>query len=265
MDAPPLARGTPLHDSATLRAVEARAAARHGDAFELMARAGQAAWRELLARWPQVQRIVVVCGPGNNGGDGYELCRYAHQSGRDARVLRIDAHRPRSELAQRACEAYRDAGGRIKAFSDGFGKAELIVDAVFGIGLSRPPDAGSAQVIDAINAAGLPVFSLDVPSGIDADAGSAPGAAVRATHTLQFIAAHPGLATGAGSGHAGSLALASLETGEDLADATPAAIRLEAADLRGWIPPRRRDAHKGDSGHVLCIGGDLGTGGAVIL
>ena len=265
MDATPHVRGTPLYDSAALRAVEARAAERHGDAFALMARAGQAAWRELLARWPQAQRIVVVCGPGNNGGDGYELCRYAHESGRDARVLRIDAHRPRSELAQRACEAYRAAGGRIKAFSDGFGKAELIVDAVFGIGLSRPPDAESAQVIDAINASGLPVFALDVPSGVDADSGSAPGTAVRATHTLQFIAAHPGLATGTAAGCAGSLAVASLDTADALADERPAAMRLDATDLPGWMPPRRRDAHKGDSGHVLCIGGDLGTGGAVML
>ena len=265
MDATPHVRGTPLYDSAALRAVEARAAERHGDAFALMARAGQAAWRELLARWPQAQRIVVVCGPGNNGGDGYELCRYAHESGRDARVLRIDAHRPRSELAQRACEAYRAAGGRIKAFSDGFGKAELIVDAVFGIGLSRPPDAESAQVIDAINASGLPVFALDVPSGVDADSGSAPGTAVRAAHTLQFIAAHPGLATGTAAGCAGSLAVASLDTADALADERPAAMRLDATDLPGWMPPRRRDAHKGDSGHVLCIGGDLGTGGAVML
>ncbi len=265
MDAPQHARGTPLYDSAALRAVEARVAERHGDAFELMARAGQAAWRELLARWPQAQRIAVVCGPGNNGGDGYELCRYAHQSGRDARVLRIDAHRPRSALAQRACEAYREVGGRIKAFSDGFGRADLVVDAVFGIGLSRPPDAESARVIDAINASGLPVFALDVPSGVDADTGSAPGAAVRAAHTLQFIAAHPGLATGAAAGRAGSLALASLETDDELAATPPAAIRLDADDLAGWIPPRRRDAHKGDSGHVLCIGGDLGTGGAVML
>ena len=265
MDAPAHTRGTPLYDSTALRAVEARAAERHGDGFELMARAGQAAWREVLATWPQAQRIVVVCGPGNNGGDGYELCRYAHQSGRDARVLRIDAHRPRSALAQRASEAYREVGGRIKAFSDGFGRAELIVDAVFGIGLSRPPDAESAAVIEAINASGLPVFALDVPSGADADTGSVPGVAVRATHTLQFIAPHAGLATGAAAGHAGSLALASLETEADLHGATPSATRLDATDLAGWIPPRLRDAHKGDSGHVLCIGGDLGTGGAVML
>ena len=100
MDASHAQRGTPLYAAAALRVLEADMAARPGDGFALMARAGQAAWRELLARWPGVQRIVVVCGPGNNGGDGYELCRHAHESGRDARVLRIDSHAPRSALAQ---------------------------------------------------------------------------------------------------------------------------------------------------------------------
>lgn len=265
MDVVATDRGTPLYDGAALRALEASQAQRLGDGFALMARAGQAAWRELLARWPEVQRIVVVCGPGNNGGDGYELCRYAHQSGRDARVLRIDAHAPRSELAKRACESYRQSGGRIKAFSDGFGRAELIVDALFGIGLAREPDADAAKVIDAINASGLPVFALDVPSGLDADRGSAPGRVVRATHTLQFLAPHVGLATGAAAARTGTLSVATLETGDALADVTPAAIRLDARDLGGWIPARARDAHKGQCGHVLCIGGDLGKGGAVML
>src|SRR5690606_14059055 len=211
MDAGSDHRGSPLYDAAALRALEADMAARLGDGFALMARAGQAAWRELLARWPDVQRIVVVCGPGNNGGDGYELCRHAHQSGRDARVLRIDAHAPRTELAQRACEAYREAGGRIKAFGDGFGRAELVVDALFGIGLAREPDADAARVIDAINASGLPVFSLDVPSGLDADRGSAPGRVVQASHTLQLLGPHRGLHTGIAARCAGTLGLDTLD------------------------------------------------------
>ena len=265
MDAVPDSRGTPLYDAAALRAVEGAMAERLGDGFALMARAGQAAWRELLARWPEVQRIVVVCGPGNNGGDGYELCRHAHESGRDARVLRIEAHAPRTELAQRACAAYRESGGRIKAFDDGFGRAQLVVDALFGIGLSREPDAAAARVIDAINASGLPVFSLDVPSGLDADRGSAPGRVVQASHTLQLLAPHAGLYTGVAPRCTGTLAVATLEADEALAQAPVAALRLDRADLRGWIAPRARDAHKGDSGHVLCIGGDTGKGGAVML
>ena len=264
MDADPNARGMPLYDTATLRAVEARAAEHSGDGFTLMARAGQAAWRELLARWPQAQRIVVLCGPGNNGGDGYGLARHALASGRNAGVLRLGAHVPRTVLAQRACQAFIDAGGQVDV-DGGFGDADLIVDALFGIGLSRAPDAASSALIEAINASARPVFSLDVPSGLDADTGSAPGAVVRATHTLQFLAAHAGLHGGVAPDCTGSLALAALDAEEFLANAPVAALCLQAADLRGWLAPRRRGAHKGDSGHVLCVGGDLGTGGAVML
>lgn len=265
MDADPNARGTPLYDADALRMVEARAAEVLGDAFALMARAGAAAWRELLARWPDALRIAVVCGPGNNGGDGYELARHALLAGRDVRVLRLQAHAPRTPLARRACAAFLDAGGRVDAAEAGFGTADLVVDALFGIGLTRAPDADTAALIEAVNACGRPVFSLDVPSGLDAGTGSAPGAVVRATHTLQLLAEHIGLATGAALGCTGSLALATLEAAAMLADAPVAARRLAAADLQGWLAPRRRDAHKGDSGHVLCVGGDLGMGGAVML
>ena len=265
MTAHPIPHGTPLYDTRALRDVEARAAAATGDAFTLMARAGQAAWREVLARWPEARRIAVVCGPGNNGGDGLELARLARLSGRDARVVRLHGHAPRTALAQRAAAAFAAAGGEVVDPAEGLGHCDLAVDALFGIGLSRAPDAPAAALIDAINAAGVPVLSLDTPSGVDADTGSAPGAAVRAAHTLQFLAAHRGLSTGAAPRFTGSLSVASLGAEEWLADAPAAALQLQAPDLRDWLRPRRRDAHKGDSGHVLCIGGELGTGGAVML
>src|SRR5690606_8889584 len=194
-----------------------------------------------------------------------ELRRHAHEPGRDARALRSDAHAPRTGLAERACEAYREAGGRIKAFEGGFGTAQLVVDALFGIGLTRAPDAASAELIDAINGSGLPVFSLDVPSGLDADRGCVPGRVVHASHTLQLLGPHPGLYTGAAARCTGTLALSTLGADAALAQAPVAAWRLGRADLRGWIAPRARDAHKGDSGYVLCIGGDTGRGGAVML
>ena len=95
----------PLYDTDAMRALEARAAATcDGDAFALMARAGQAAWQCVLRHWPRAQRIVVACGPGNNGGDGYVLALHAQRSGRDVRVLRLPAHAPATGLAQRACD-----------------------------------------------------------------------------------------------------------------------------------------------------------------
>src|SRR5690606_22641694 len=107
-----------LYDTAALRALEQRAAQALGDDFVLMQRAGGAAWRCLLAHWPQAQRIAVVCGPGNNGGDGYVLATQALASGRRVQVLRLAGHAPRSALAQRAHADFERAGGQVAAFQD---------------------------------------------------------------------------------------------------------------------------------------------------
>lgn len=257
----------PLYDAAALRRVEAQAAAAlGGDDFELMRRAGRAAWRAALAHWPGAQRIVVACGPGNNGGDGHVFAGEARASGRAVTVVHPPDMPARSPLARRACTAFVEAGGEARAFDGRLPEADLVVDALFGIGLSRAPDASAAALIEAIGASGLPVLALDAPSGIDADTGHRPGAAIRATRTLEFLAAHPGLRTAQGPDHAGLLETASL----DVPDAgwegvRPSAQWLRPARLRHWLPSRRRDSHKGAFGHVLCIGGDAGMGGAIVL
>jgi NAD(P)H-hydrate epimerase len=254
-----------LYDGNALRVLEKRAAAScAGGAFELMQRAGQAAWRSLLEHWPQAQRIVVACGPGNNGGDGYVLAALAHRSGRDVRVVRLDV--PRGELAQRACEDYLALGGQAEQFNDALPAADLVVDAVFGIGLVRAIDGTALVMIDAINLQPAPVFALDVPSGVDAERGCVAGAAVVAARTLQFVAPHRGLATGGALDHVGTLGIASLDIEASVFAGIPIAATLLRADaLIDWLHPRRRDSHKGDHGHALCIGGEAGSGGAVML
>jgi NAD(P)H-hydrate epimerase len=254
-----------LYDCNALRVLETRAAAAcAGGAFELMQRAGQAAWRSLLEHWPQAQRIVVACGPGNNGGDGYVLAALAHRSGRDVRVVRLDV--PRGELAQRACEDYLAAGGQAEQFNGALPAADLVVDAVFGIGLSRVIDGTALAMIDAINLQAAPVLALDVPSGVDAARGCVAGAAVVAARTLQFVAPHRGLATGGALDHVGTLGIASLDIEASVFAGIPIAATLLRADaLIDWLHPRRRDSHKGDHGHALCIGGEAGSGGAVML
>jgi len=255
-----------LYDSKALRVIEAQAESASGDPFGLMRRAGQAAWRELLACWPRAQRILVVCGPGNNGGDGYALAVHAVASGRDVRVMRLSSHTPRTDNAIRAELDYRGVQRRIEVFSDRLPETDLIVDALFGIGLSRPPDAGTAALIDAINATRAPVFALDVPSGVDADRGCVLGAAVRADRTLQFVGAHCGLATGAALDHVGTRSLATLEVSPHaLFAAGPRGRLLARDDLVVSSVARRRDTHKGESGNVLCVGGDHGSGGAIVL
>jgi ADP-dependent NAD(P)H-hydrate dehydratase / NAD(P)H-hydrate epimerase len=255
----------PLFDSAALRTVEQRATQTGGDAFELMRRAGRAAWRELLDRWPKVRRLLVVCGPGNNGGDGYVLATHAQQSGRDVRVIASTDTPPVSELARDALRAYVAAGGRVAPFTGPLPDADVVVDALFGIGLSRAPEGSAAALIDAINAHAAEVLALDAPSGVDAERGSAPGVAVRATHTLEFIARKAGLRTGAALDCTGTLACAPLEADEHLHGLAPLGTALDARALVHWLRPRPRDSHKGRHGRVLCIGGERGGGGAIVL
>ncbi|NZA25236.1 NAD(P)H-hydrate dehydratase [Luteimonas sp. SJ-92] len=256
-----------LYDGAALRALEAAATAHlGGDAFALMRRAGEAAWRELLRHWPQARRIVVVCGPGNNGGDGYVLANHARQAGLEVRVVRLAAHPPGSELARRACADFTGAGGVVAEFDGALPGADVVVDALFGIGLSRAPDAACSALIAAIAGAGAPVLALDAPSGVETDSGDVPGTAVRADVTLQFLAAHAGLRTGAALDQVGTLALAPLDLPAGvLAEVEPVAACLDARMLAARFAPRPRNSHKGGSGHVLCIGGDEGKGGAVLL
>lgn len=256
-----------LYDTAALRALERRAADALGDSFALMARAGQAAWRVLLARWPQAQRVLVLCGPGNNGGDGYVLAMHALGCGREVRVLRLPAHAPRADSPAALAEAaWRDAGGRTDVFRGALPEADVLVDAVFGIGLTRPPDADTATLLEAIDAHPAPTLALDVPSGVDAATGAVPGTAVHADLTLEFLLPKLGLRTGRALDHVGELRTAALDLEPAwLAPLTPAARMRVADDLREWLAPRPRDSHKGRNGRVLCVGGEHGSGGAVLL
>ncbi|MCW0438766.1 NAD(P)H-hydrate dehydratase [Xanthomonas sacchari] len=256
-----------LYATADARRIDAQATALlGGDGYTLMQRAGQAAWQTLLQRWPQAQRILVACGSGNNGGDGYVLARLAHRAGRQVRVLQLPGRGPQSPLAQRACTDYIGVGGRIEEFDAALAPADVVVDALLGIGLNRAPDAELAALLGALGGLGAPVLALDVPSGVDAESGSVPGAVLPATLTLQFIVAHAGLHTGAALNHVGERALATLEVPPAaFADCVPRAQAWTVGALRRHLAPRRQDSHKGDSGHVLCVGGNFGSGGAVML
>lgn len=257
----------PLYGTAAARQLDAHATGLlGGDGYTLMQRAGLAAWQHVLMHWPQSQRLAVVCGPGNNGGDGYVLARLARRSGRAVQVVHLPSHLPRSELAQRACTEYVAEGGQVELFRAALPPADAVVDALFGIGIARAPDAESSALIGAINAQAVPVFSLDVPSGVDADTGAAPGAAVVANRTLQFIVPHAGLYTGDALEYAGALDLDALEVPPASFDHVTASASLLSADaLALWLLPRRRNTHKGESGRVLCVGGEHGSGGAILL
>ena len=240
MHASPTDAATPLYDIAGLRRAEAQAIALlGGDDFELMRRAGAAAWRFLLEHWPEARRIVVACGPGNNGGDGYVLALHALQAGRAVRALHAAGQAPRSPLARRAHAAFVAAGGVAVAMEDGLPDCDLVVDGVYGIGFDARTDAAGNALLLAVAATPVDVFALDVPSGVDASSGHVPGPAVRATRTLQFIGDHAGLATGAALDHVGMPATASLDLPRDaFDDVPPAAWRLRGDALGGLLPRR---------------------------
>lgn len=237
------------------------------DEDDLMARAGLAAWRLLLDRWPQAQRIGIVCGLGNNGGDGYVLAELARSSGRHVFVLRLGDD-VKAGAARRAADAYLHAGGEAATFivDDGLPQADVWVDALFGIGLHRALEGMAADVVAALNHQASPVLALDVPSGVDADSGHHHGLAIKAIVTLSFIAGKPGLYTGPGREVAGDVVIDTLGLADHVFDDLEPAARIARPEaLPLWFKPRARNAHKGRFGTVLCVGGDHGLGGAIVL
>ncbi|MBP6626215.1 MAG: NAD(P)H-hydrate dehydratase [Arenimonas sp.] len=257
----------PLYRPAQVRAMDERAMREFGlSAQELMARAGAAAWRLLRQRWPQAHTVGVACGPGNNGGDGYVLARLARAAGCKVQVVALPGQGPRTPEARAALADWRAEGGSVLAFDGHLPPADVWVDALFGTGLARPPVDAAQAIIERMNASRVPVLALDVPSGLDADTGHAPGASVRATVTLSFVAAKRGLYTGMARDLDGDVRLDRLDLPIGAFDDVPMAARLcLPGGLARWLAPRHANAHKGEHGHVLCIGGEEGMGGAVRL
>lgn len=255
-----------LYRAAQVRELDRLAIAGGIPADELMARAGAVALALLRTRWPRARRLVVVCGPGNNGGDGYVLARRARESGLDVSVIAVGGavRAGAAHAARAACEARGVRVGDAGAFDAG--DADVIVDALLGIGLDRAVSGKARDAIEAINAAGVPVIALDVPSGLNADTGAIMGAAIRAEATIAFIGLKLGLYTGAGRAQAGEICFDTLGVPHAVyTEVTPAARRLTVERLRGFISRRRADAHKGTFGHVLVVGGAPGMAGAVRL
>ncbi len=251
-----------------VRRIEAQAMVLPGhDAASLMQRAGAAAFAFLRTRWPRARRIAVVCGGGNNGGDGYVLATLARAAGLAVDLIQIGAAPTRSPAAQ-VVERWHAAGGVSRAGEAlaALAEADVVVDALFGIGLDRAPQGTMHEAIEAMNRCGRALFALDLPSGLDADTGHAPGACVRATSTLSFIAWKRGLWTGVAAAVCGERQLALLDLPESAFAGIAHDARLLAPPaLSQALPPRPRDAHKGQTGYVLVVGGDFGLGGAVLI
>jgi len=257
-----------LYSTAQVRGLDAHAIEQLKiPGYTLMTRAGEAALRCLRTRWPTAHRLVIVCGSGNNAGDGYVLARFAQAAGLTVRVL---AAAPPEELkgdARRAYEDYEASEGTVSAFAPELLSAgEVIVDALLGTGLKGAVREDLAAVIRAINRAGNPVFALDVPSGLDSDAGTVAGDAIRAEATVTFVGLKTGLFMGDGPEHTGTIFFDDLGLDEAPQPAlAPRLTRIVEAEIHAALPRRPRAANKGDFGRVLIVGSGPGFPGAARL
>jgi len=272
-----------LNDDASLycveqiREIEALALAHQGE-VTLMQKAGLAA-AELAVKICAGKQypVLILAGPGNNGGDAYETGYHLSRWGFQVVYLMCGTFEKYSHDAQAALQRARDAGMELTdqptlltatAAPPHWG---LIIDGLFGIGLKRSPEADTASLIKVINQIAsektIPVLAIDVPSGLNADTGQAishGGAVIQASHTITFIANKPGLHTGSGKDYAGHVLVNQLDIAEDFFPECCAHLN-ERISLLPILQPRRQNSHKGSFGDVVVLGGAQGMAGAAIL
>ena len=231
----------------------------------LMERAGTAAFQYLTHRWPKAKSIAVVCGTGNNGGDGYVIARLAHEKGLSVVVYQVGDESHISGDALAAAQRLEGAGlSRQPLEKADLSRLDVIIDAVLGTGLEGEVSDHYRQAIEHINQSGCGVLSLDIPSGLHADSGVALGCAVKAEGTVTFIGMKQGLFTGQGSEYCGELVFANLSVPAEVYEMRPpSAERIDYQRVKHFLMPRLRYVHKGDCGHVLIVGGEQGYTGAV--
>ncbi len=235
--------------------------------FTLMSRAGEAVYLAMRACWPEARQVSVLCGPGNNGGDGYVIAALARRDGLDVSVVTVgDATRLKGD-AKMAAKQAEQAGVVARPFQgEEHFQAQVFVDALLGTGLDREVRGEWREAIDAINRSGRPVIAVDIPSGLHADTGALLGTAVRADVTVSFIGLKQGLLTGYGPEQRGRLLFHDLGVPNDVYQGVEAKVlRMDSKEFRRQLRPRNRVAHKGHCGHLLVIGGDRGYMGAIRL
>ena len=230
----------------------------------LMATAGQVLFDEIRLSWPRLRQLAVLVGGGNNGGDGYVVARLAKQAGLEVEVYYLVEPTHLSGDARHAWEEAEAAGvSMINYDGQRIDGHELIVDALLGTGLKGPVEGVWAEAITAINEAPCPVIAADIPSGLSADSGCVQACAVQADITVTFIGLKRGLFTADGPDHCGRLVFSDLNVpAEVYGHLAPAAQRIDYTSLSSLLAPRRFASNKGDYGHVLVVGGDLGMSGA---
>jgi len=253
--------GEPLYTVAELRALE-RAAQSALAPGALMARAGAAAAAVIFTELPEAQpRVRVICGPGNNGGDGYVCGLELAQRG--VKVQCVALAPAATDDARAAFSRWAAGGGLTLTELPDDESCDAVVDAMFGLGMSRPLSGVYLAAAEWMNRQRAPVFAIDIPSGLDADRGTWVGgvAGVRAARTITFIGAKPGLYTAAGCDAAGRIDIEPIGVAPGLCAGT----LLTPDDFASLLRPRARATHKGSFGSVAVVGGNVGMVGAALL
>ena len=254
----------PVYHTAGIRDLEARALVGLQPPG-LMERAGLAAAqiaRDLATGGGR--GVLVVAGPGNNGGDAFVVARHLKSWCFNVGVVFAGDAAALSADAKAAYGAWHDCGGTTQSDIPAGGRWDLVIDGLFGIGLQREMGGVHAGLVDTINSLSATVLALDVPSGLDSNTGRVLGCAVRATHTATFIGLKPGLLTLDGTDHCGEIHLCTLDL--DAAALLPAPGEVVGSDVMASVlPMRRTNSHKGDYGSLGIIGGARGMVGAALL
>ncbi len=236
--------------------------------YTLMQRAGAAAFSALQKHWPQAKKILIICGKGNNAGDGYVLARLAHEHGLQViccgQAQGLPLHgRPCKGDSQTAYEDAKKIGVKFSPLPQGEGLgvrvADVIIDALLGTGIQGQVRDEYKTAIQEINDSNIPVLAIDVPSGLNSDTGTILGACVKADLTITFVGCKQGFFTGLAPAYCGEILYDDLDLPKEIFNKITS--NVEKLYLNK-LEPRSRIAHKGSFGHVLVIGGDYGMAGA---
>jgi hydroxyethylthiazole kinase-like uncharacterized protein yjeF len=235
--------------------------------FTLMQRAAEAAFHEIQQAWSNANHIIVLVGTGNNSGDGYVIASLALAARVKTKVIQVGDHTKLQGDVKKAHEQFVDKGGVCVAFDEKeFTECGIIVDALLGTGLTRIVKGDYATAIELANQHAAPILSVDIPSGLDANNGCPLGVAVKADATITFVGMKLGLLTAAGRKYSGRIIFNHLQIPKEVYLSMSATCQsIQLSDLQSVLGKRSADAHKGDFGHVLIIGGNLGMAGSVML
>jgi NAD(P)H-hydrate epimerase len=231
--------------------------------IELMQRAGRRVWQAIAERWPQLCRITVFAGAGNNGGDAFVVALSARREGVDVQLLIQGDLSRQSETSRHFRGQWEQAGGEFEDWNGQELSGEVIVDGLLGIGLQRELDDHWQTLIETINGYQVPRIAIDIPSGLNGLTGNPQPVAVEAQLTVTFIGAKTGQYLADGPDYCGELIYEDLGVSAGVRQSVPVALDvIESCQLPST---RKKNSHKNHYGHLLIIGGDQGMSGAVAL